>query len=241
VLTSNAIVRNHFLGVFAYESGTVVEGDGNLIEATLPQESDQLFGMGLGVDAGARATLSNSAIVGNRAAGVLVLDADSQVSATSVLIEGTVADAAGEYGVGVACLAGATLTLTSSVVADNHVAAVMVTGAEALVSGSWIFGVPDGRFASTETSQTFEGVGDGVLALHGATVTVADSRIQGCLRAGLLFHDSGGSVSGTTSTENGYGLFLSGSAAPTLADDNVLVSNGEDGPVTGELPIPDAP
>jgi hypothetical protein len=84
-------------------------------------------------------------------------------------------------------------------------------------------------------------VGDGLVVLGGSSVVATDLLSSGMSRAGLLFVDSTGTLTTTTSTENQYGLVLRGSSQPTY--DETCSFEGNETPILpdGDLPVPNAP
>jgi len=110
------------------------------------------------------------------------------------------------------------------------------------VSQSLIGLVPKGSF-TVNTQGTFDNVGDGLLATLGSTFDITDTRVQGCIRAGVLFDDSTGTLSGVVSTENRFGLVLQGEKRPSYdGGNNQLTGNTERDILTGgDLPVSDAP
>ncbi len=149
----------------------------------------------------------------------------------------------GTWGVGVLSSGWATLQLASSVVKNNRVSALMVVDAGAAVSRSLIDVVPAGSFTLIQPPKSYNDIGDGLLATVGSTLDITDTRIQGCIRAGVLFDDSTGTLSGVVSTENQFGLVLQGEQRPSYeGGDNQFTGNTAQDIVTGgDLPVPDVP
>ena len=243
VLNANAIVENHDVGVFISDFGTTLTAMHNLIEGTLPQEGNKLFGRGVGMQEGPQATFEANAIVANHDLGLFVADGSFMI-ATSNIVEGTLPrERDGQFGLGVVSSDGATLQLTSSVLRNNRVSALQVVLATAAVSRSLIDVVPAGSFTLENPTMTFDNVGDGILATLGSTLDITDTRIQGCVRTGVLFDDSSGSIEGVVSTSNQFGLVLQGEKRPSYeGGNNQFTGNtAQDILLGGDLPVPDAP
>ncbi len=243
-LMANALVANHEVGLMAFQSGTKVTATSNIVEGTLPQANEKTFGRGVHVQAGAGVTLTSTALVANHEFGLYVRDEGSELMVTGSLVEGTLPrESDGELGVGIGCDTGSRLTLTFSVVQDNRVVAVLVAESTADITESLLSFVSAGKFTALNPMHTFDGVGDGILATSGATVTVADTWIHECARVGILFDNSSGSLASVTSTSNRYGLVLQGSPQPTYDKATCDFSGNQERSVVpqGNLPVPNAP
>jgi hypothetical protein len=79
------------------------------------------------------------------------------------------------------------------------------------------------------TGSAIEGMGDGLLVSPDATgmasATVTASQFVRCARAGMLFSNAGGAVSGSWATDNAFGLVLQKGANPMVGADNVFKDN----------------
>lgn len=245
-LLGSAIVANHQVGVHAGDEGSTLEATNDLLEGTLPEVSDERFGRGMEVDFGAAAMVDACVITGNRSTGLFVIDSKSKVPTdvhvTGSLIQNTLPrQSDGGFGVGIYC-EDAHLTLETSVLRSNNVAAVLMVGTTiATISRTFVDGVPGGKFTLINPTETFSDVGDGILALEGASVTVTDTRIQGAIRAGLLFDQSKGSIRTTVSKGNRFGLVLQGKLQPDVGLDNDFSGNSDKSTFPdGDLPVPNA-
>jgi hypothetical protein len=244
VLDENAIFKNRATGIQALDDGTALIARRNTIEGTSPQESDERFGRGIDVEFGAHVTLEANTIVANRDIGLYV--GGSFVIATQNLIGGTLPqESNGHLGIGAWAEGGATLQLASSILHSNHVSALVAVdaGTTAVVSQSLIDVTQPGSFMLLKSQGIIDNVGDGLLATYGSTLDLADTRIQGCARAGVVFDDSTGTLSGVVSTGNQFGLVLQGERRPSYeTGNNQFTGNTAQDIVTGgDLPVPDAP
>ena len=241
VFEANAIFENHEVGLHAGSAGTMLTAKNNLVEGTLPDVGKKTGGRGINVETGAQSTLEANAIVTNHDVGLYV--SKSSALATGNIIEGTLPrESDGQYGVGVVSFDGATLQLTSSVLQNNRVSALQVVAATASVSQSLIDGVHAGSVPLTN-GMIVADIGDGVQADEGSPLDITDTRIQGCVRAGVLFDNSSGTLSGVLSTGNQFGLVLQGDPRPSYQDGNnqFTENTAQDILLGGDLPVPDAP
>ncbi|HVY46867.1 MAG TPA: right-handed parallel beta-helix repeat-containing protein, partial [Minicystis sp.] len=215
----------------------------SLVTGTLAQASSGLFGRGIDVQQGASLVISDSTLFENREIGLLSNLAGSSVTATRVLVEDTLPrDADGQYGVGLAVDAVAALHLDSVVVRGGHVAGVLLADDAACdVTASGIFGVQTGDFTFQGMQMVNAGVGDGITSTLQSTLTVTSTRIDGCARAGILFDDSQGQVTGSSSTDNEYGVDVDGTSDPAIDDRSSFDGNAKGGRVGTKLTVPDLP
>lgn len=124
---------NHSEGVLVLDAGTEVTMTSALIENTLPRQKDQGSGVGLSVDGGARATLLDVRVKGNRFAGLY-----SSGAGTRVALQGTI-DASeggpdGKGGYGVLAEAGAQVAIQGRV-SGNHAVGLLSVGQGTRIDG----------------------------------------------------------------------------------------------------------
>lgn len=241
-LAGTVLSGNHGAGLLASGRGTEVVLTRSIVERTLPAAGEGSTGRGLAAQSTARVDLVDSVLYANHDVGLFALYA-AQVQATGLLVEGTLPLESGEGGFGVGFFNASALTLTASFIYDNRVAALMLaSNSGATLRGSRLSLVPFGRFAYHDTQQSFEDVGDGLLVARNSTLDVAQTPVDGCLRAGILFDDSSGTLTSVRSTENRYGLVLQGSSQPDYSGDNIFAGNSvQDVVLGGDLPVPDDP
>jgi hypothetical protein len=246
-LTGNAVVHNRELGVFLEGAlyGSVVTMTGNLVEGTTADPADPTSGRGVGVAGGAQVTLRGNALVGNQDAALDVYGGLGPASVTAMndLLAGTLPRADGQDGFAVSAAKGVTLDLSGCLVEDNRAAALLVEASTVTLTGCFVTGVREGSFTLSGPTGLVEHAGDGVVATQSAHVDVTASRVEGCARAGLLFDDSIGTIAGTASTLNQFGLVLQGQQQPSYAaGQNRISGNTKRDIVTDtDLPIPSAP
>jgi len=219
------------MGLFAAIEGTSVNLTDVLIARTKPDD-DGRWGRGIAVQMGAALMLTRGVLVDNHDLGLFAAGAGTSVDVTDVLIAGTKPDSDGTGGRGVNVQEGATLTLTRSVLVDNHEAGLLVTAAIASISDTVI--------ADTRLGQA-GWLGDGFLA-HDSAVTALEVIVRGNARAGFLYSGSGGEVRGCYATDNAIGLVTQGAHEATsldIPDDNLFEGNAQNVMTDGDLEVPD--
>ena len=247
-LTNSALIGNRENGLLLSGDGTEVEAAGNLIEATLPQDIDHAWGMGVTVSFGARGDLTDNALVRNHAFALMVVsnpDAETSVQASANLIADTLAAPAGEgIGCGAELRGGALTTLVGNAFVDNLVAGVHVggEGTRGTLRGNLVRGTrrgPDARDPGSAFGPSAEMGGVGVAADPGATAVLEENAIVGNLGSGLVIlgadttaRATGNLFEGTKEREIdgrfGYGVLAELGGKASLSG-NALVSNREYG------------
>jgi nitrous oxidase accessory protein NosD len=167
-----ALRNNRDVGLLASGAGTDVNATGLLVEETLPQESDQTSGRGIGVQLGAHLSLEAAALRKNRDAGLFVSSADTDVSATGLLVEGTLPEGSNQTrGHGIAVQEGARASLKAAVVRENRDVGLFVTDVGTDVSAVGILVEGTLPQESDRTHGWGIGVQDGAhLCLQGAAL-----------------------------------------------------------------------
>ena len=236
-LTRNAILTSRGAGLVVSDEGTWAEAIGNLVADTRASTPSRQDGAGWVVLGLARARLVGNAIVHNRISGLIAAESGTQVEVDTSLVEGTLpSDSDGTWGLGVAAQDGASLTLTSCAVRENHVASIFVDRAEATVSECALL---DTRFARVPLSGGREAdVADGLIAQF-SHLALAGTFVSGCGRAGILIAGSTGTITRTVSRDSAYGLVFQGTPFPELGEGNVFTGNSEaETDPNGALPVP---
>ena len=239
-LHSNAVVLNHSVGVLSIDRDTYVLASHNLIEDTQPGAGVASRGHGFQAYDGTFAILENNALIGNHEIGVWAGNPETILSSTNDLIRHTAPNAWGGWGAGYMCEMGARLTVNKSVAVDNATAAAFVLAASASFNKTRMGNTWKGKAYSE--GKIIDDVADGLLAVDYSEVEIAGSVVHGCPRAGLLFHQSSGSVSDTILHNNGFGIVLQGSPSPSLEESITYFDNHMKDLVTdGQLPVSDEP
>jgi hypothetical protein len=166
-IQDSAFYQNRSSALLVAAAPTTASLTDVLLEATGPDEGTQNFGEGLVVQGGATVDLTAVAVVNNHLSGIEPSDPGSLVTATSVVVEGTlpqISDMA--LGVGVEVFNGGAITLTGSAVLASHAAGVFASdsGTKATLQGTLVYG--------TLTDVTTGKLGRGLDAQNGAVVTV---------------------------------------------------------------------
>jgi hypothetical protein len=228
---------NREVGVTVDGAGSSLTIDGTVIRGTTSQNAT--WGRGVQVQNGATATVTFSAITGNRSFGVFVTGAGSSLAVSDSVISDTVADVSGAYGVG-ATSQQADLSVTRCAIFKNRVTNLVFAGGTGSVKDSVIHdGVPVGTAPN----------GQGLLAQDSAVVTVQGSTFTSNSEAGL--GATGAQLTATSCTvrdtklrakdtaqagvrDNGQ-LTLDGCALVTNNAQGVAVETGSTATVTGTL------
>lgn len=238
-LTSNAVRDNEGTGVLAAYLGSHVTMTGNLIAGHVAPDRGAPVGQGVVIHRGAGAVLTGNVIQDNRSVGVL-LGTDGpggEVEMRGNLVQNTSGgEEDGSAGIGIA-VAGYRLRLADSVVRTSRTAGVALFSAEADIQRTVIDEVTGDPRAMKGGPRT-DVVSDGILALAGSTARLHDVRVSGCARAGVLYDQSAGRLSGVRASSNLFGLVVQGSPAPHVEKDNVFIDNtAQDELAGGELPV----
>jgi hypothetical protein len=243
--------QNRVTGIFAEAAGTSLALTDVVVHDTQSQESDKDLGRGLDVQSGAHATVERAVFDQNREFGVVVGGAGADLELHNVVVSGTLPqDLSGEFGVGVAVITGATLDVQSSRIVESRVAGLLAqNGGQVSLSSCEVLSTQAGSITLVGTDgSTFDGphygdVADGIEVVGSSSATLTDVRVDGCLRAGIIFDHSSGSLASVTSTENRFGLVLQGSPEPSYDKATCDFSGNQEQAVVpdGNLPVPNAP
>lgn len=89
---------------------------------------------------------------------------------------------------------------------------------------------------------TFEGIGDGVVAVFGSHAQIDNTVAMRADRAGMIFADSDGVLRAVRTDDSRIGLVLQGAPRPDWQHaSNVFVGSEQAIVADGQLPVPDAP
>ena len=238
MLSRSTLIENNLIGLFAGGDGTNVTIEDVLVARTQPGADVAQGPSGITVYFGAALALSRSAIIENHHTGLNAWAHSSSatsngttVQITETLIARTQPTDDGEGGLGVSALPGSAMTLSRSAIIENHEMGLAVLQSIASVSDTLI--------EKTRLGPA-ENFGDGVLA-NDAVLDLTDVISRDNARAGVLYQDSGGSITSSMATGNAIGLVTQGLLPPNLvADDNVFEGNAQNIMTDGALEIPDA-
>ncbi|MBD89780.1 MAG: hypothetical protein CL940_05555 [Deltaproteobacteria bacterium] len=239
-VTGSLISDNHTTGVLAAESGTVVTASEVWVSG-MTLNAEGLGGYGITAAGGASLSVSGSAVSDNHTAGIAVWHSDTTATVGEVWISGTQMNGKGQHGRGVYADEGATLSVSRSLVSDNHTAGIQANGDDTIlmVSEVWVSG----------TRVNGEGLaGIGIGASSNASFSVSGSRLSDNHTAAVSFIQSGGSVTdsvleGTkiSGLQLGDGLLATGSVVTVdrvISRDNAragVLFDRSDGELSGSL------
>jgi hypothetical protein len=224
---------NGGFGLAVRAPGSTAALDHCLIEKTRAH-SVQEPGIALFVTLGGRVESTASAFIDNDSLGIRVQDPGSTwVSTGDDIASGTSPHP------GVVVMNGANGSLLGTVLRRHQAFGMLVYGASASLTDCRIDSVAQTDVALAD--QTYHGVADGLLGIGGSKVDVSGLVVENCERAGLLFDESTGSLSGVRVSNGNFGLVMQGKERPALGDDNQFKGKVEDVVTAGSLAVPDAP
>ena len=203
-------------GVVA-KGGAQVKVQNAFVHDMLPTTSDGSLGDGIHADGGSQLTLTGVRLSTNRHRGLDCDDGGTLCTVSNAVIDGTLVEIkTGDGGIGIGAASGAVITATDVRLVGNRTAGVLSfgTGSKIILSGAWI----DGTLVSNPTSNN----GFGAMALSGATVHLANSRLTANKSGGVRAYGVG-SVAKLTAVlvqdtgagsdlNGGQGLVLGGGA-----------------------------
>ncbi len=202
-------------------------------------QSSAATGLAFGVltSGGGTMALTDCATIGNTGVGVL---ADGDVAGGAVVIEHVLSTdttpfttAAGSGGVGFVIQGDyASAIIRDSAALGNRAAGVFLLDTAADVQRTLVQGSIGGDLTSSVV-----GVGDGLFAVR-SEVALESVRATGNTRAGFLFVDSGGSMSGCLATDNELGLATQGAPTVTWGEDTLLTRNLTNEVIDGAFETP---
>lgn len=270
VSLENALfVRNHSVGIATELPSldlaltNVVVDDTRGVDSGSASAAPALSGgIGISISKGVHATAANVVIERAETAGVVVQGSNARLRGADLVVTNVAPNRGTRaLGVGVGVSEGANLALRSARIVRATAAGIMVSrGASATLewvdveasrAGTLPAGVTAGTGAGGAQAGSDEppgdgsvsGVADGVLVVGNSNASLSRVRASGCVRAGVLYSASTGSIAATTSTQNRFGLVLQGERAPTADFATCsFVENSEEAIVSsGALVVSDAP
>lgn len=181
-----AVVDSTEVGLFALGTGALLVGQAVVVRGTRPG-ADGLFGIGGGVQLGARIDLENAVFVSNAYYGVMALDSGSTLSLGQSAVLDTGADPQGLLGRGLNAEGGASVELDDVVFARNRDESLLVrgepqAGARTTVRASSLL-----VFDSLPRSSGFHGVG--IAVENGALVEVTGGVVLRASEAAVIIDD----------------------------------------------------
>ncbi len=227
---------NRVIGLKVANPGSTVAATGLLIDATLPQQVDNVGGRGAEVSDGAQVTLSEARLSANRDVGLAVSGAATRLTASSLLIDGTQARATDQqFGLGMNVQGGARATVQGARLSANRTVGLVVTDAGSEVAANQL--LVDGTLQRASDAM----FGTGIQLRQGASLLLQDARLSANRQAGLVAGDKGtvvvanrlvvdGTLPQASDSEVGRGVGVQHGARATLR--GVRVSANTDVGVT---------
>lgn len=177
-------------GAYAFEGTLTVED--SVVEGTRPLTGtrggayDGRFGEGVAADGGSQVVVRRTLILENTGSGVSAYGEGTSIRLEDSRVHATApgfVDTPGDAGRGAEAAFGGRLEVVRSAITANREAGVFVNGADAsaLVDGSLVSG----------TTPAAGGGGDGVLAIDGGVVQLADSVVVANTASGVLARGAG--------------------------------------------------
>jgi len=185
--------RNRLAGILVTGAESALTARYLHVEATLPQEVDQYGGLGLEVDDGANASLTDAVFRDNQTGGIALFDVGTELLAERTLVQGTNPTAGPEpYSAGVYVGSGATAALTDTVLLGNVGAGLDVFGSGSVATAE--------RLLVEESAPTpSDGVfGFGIEVSEAARLTLQDATLRRNHSVGLIIFDPGTEVGATS-------------------------------------------
>jgi len=201
---------------------------GVLIDQTMPDPNDGIWGIGAAADGGARLDLLGSRLVANRHTGVLANHSPSHAEVIGCLVTDTTPTAlassvpekreASHFGIGIGAVNGGSIGVVSSLLARNHTAGILAVASKAKVIGSLTLDTRGAEFWSTGTLDKTS-LGDGIALIRADGSSVRDTATVGNLRSGLLV-DGGEDIEleRLVSSDNLFGIARQGQTKALLSD-----------------------
>ncbi len=223
-LENARFTANHTAGIRATGAQTTVKATGLLIDGTLPRASDQQLGLGVFAELAASVSLNDARLSGNRFAGLLSQNANTQVKVTRTLIDGTLPAASDElFGHGLQVKDGAAAVLQDVRLSHNRDMGLSVLGATSTVKATSL--VVD----NTLSRASNDGEGRGVYVENGPLVRLHDVRVSGNRDMGLFAMGGGtrveanhlivdGTLPQLSEKNSGSGVIAQGGATMILRD-----------------------
>ena len=127
------LARNRESGALISEEATTLEAEDLMVVDTEPQRSDDLFGRGLDVQAGATVTVTRALFDGNHDIGVHMLDDGTMLTMTDVVVRQTLPrESDGSSGRGLEAVGEGHLDVQRATFEGNREVGVLVVGGAAL-------------------------------------------------------------------------------------------------------------
>jgi hypothetical protein len=231
-LTDVAVAGSRDVGLAVDGWGTTATVTGSLVRDTVPFADPALnYAKGVGVMTTFGATISltdstvaKATLVGVEVGSICAANSSKDCGGTATLsrdvVLGTQPNASGGDGLGLSAEEQATLTVDSSVFADNYTAGLFLSGMA--VTGTVTSSMVRGTGLGTATQY-----GYGFVVLDGATGSLGGSFVRDNLGVALAFRASSAGVDSTIVAHNQVGVFVTGATLQEAAMQPDTLAAGE--------------
>ncbi len=221
-LTRASFERSRTVAFYVAGAGTLLSATDLAVRDTEGEQSSGMAGYGMQVSQGARVELLRTAILGNRTAGVYLLDPSTALQATDVVFRDTLArEANDEGGTGLDVIGGATATLSRAVFQRNHQLGLRAADEGTVLTAS------DIAVVDTLPQPADGRAGHGLDAFGGASVEITRAVFERNTGVAISFGDDGTRLDATdllvsrtapqeSDLRGGHGLEASGGADVVL-------------------------
>ena len=247
---NSAVIGNREVGIAVFGKETTVVS--SIVQSTMPQESDQKAGWGIGVQCCSASwncgnfQMMDSLVSENENAGISITGVTANIE--SVVIQDTLTNSAGpwrgEYGHGISAgcdpflnVCG-TLSLHSCLIAESHSAGVGLDGVSGIMNGSLV---------ATVSAQPLDGKYGYGIQIAGSEGTpmpafdLRDSEIRDGRLAGVFYHLSRGLLTRSVVSGGEYSVAMNEGSLPSIDMSNLLSGTIEDKPLSVSLVPAPAP
>lgn len=185
-LEQTRITGNRDVGLAVFGVGSAVAAKGLLVDATRPNEASEEAGRGVEVTDGAQLTLHAARLTGNRDLGVMIREQGSTLSATALLIDGTLARMSdGKFGRGLAVQDGAEITVQQARMSANCDSGLFAAGPATHAYATQV--LVDATLSQLSDGQS----GRGVSVDGGAQLILQDARLSANHEIGAFINSTG--------------------------------------------------
>lgn len=167
---------NHGAGIYAVDDGTMLTLDDVIIRDTQLDENGYL-GRGIEAQGGANLWISRAILERNHTAGIAIFHEGTTLTLRSVVVRGTLCDASGEYGEGLAVLLGAAVESTRTAFEGNRTASVYANNEGTTLIMNHVSVVETLERECVHSTCPSRGAGHGVVARDNAHIDLTSFEI----------------------------------------------------------------
>ncbi len=188
-LDGAALEDNQSVGLYVIQQDTTLTATDLVVRGTVSSDEGG-YGRGIGVEAGARATIGRALVEGNREIGVLVGEDGAWASFTDLVVRGTELDRDGLLGRGIEVVGQAEAVIVRALVAGNRECGISV-GREGASASLTDVVVRD------TSANGFGEFGRGVVVQEGARLDIERGRLEGNREISLFGGSPGTAIRAT--------------------------------------------